>query len=189
MGSVAKQRPHFKPYLSSISISGQPAKFGRCSDTDHVLHSIMTSKRTRLWNAGSSATYWKDTDAAVRRATAAKYGEHTAREIETLWPGLEDEERALLELMLLTGRRSLVAAYEDELCNALVAKQLLQIPAGVGTLLMQDLDTTFKIPRAVWRVLNERKEHFVPCRESEAGEHLARLTHRLGSRLRGPFHQ
>lgn len=146
----------------------------------------MTGKRPRLWNAESSAAYWQDTDAAARRATAAKYGEDTAREIDAVWQTLEDDQRALLEWLLLCERRSVVAAYDNELCNELVARRLLQIPPGVGTLLMQDLETTFKIPRAVWRELNENKERFVPCREPEASERLAQLSRLVAHRLSGP---
>lgn len=144
----------------------------------------MGEKRVRLWGDDRHAAYWRDVGEAEQVATAKKYGEYTARDLDARWAALEDDERALLELLVLSERRAVVALYEDPLCNALVEKELLQIPAGVGTLLMQHLETTFKVPRAVWSELCARKEDFVPCTEPEARERLAEVVGRVGHHLR-----
>ena len=143
------------------------------------------TKRRRLWDGNRHSDYWKTKRAAERRAVAHKYGEHTARDLESLWQTLDDDERALLDYLLLCGRRSVVALYEDPLCNALVRKKLLQIPAGVGTLLMQNLETTFKIPRAVWREMNLHKADLVPVDSAEAGDRLRQVSEPIGAHIRG----
>ena len=143
------------------------------------------TKRRRLWDSDRNSDYWDTKQAAERRAVARKYGEHTAADLDRLWQSLDDDERALLEYLLLSGRRSVVALYEDPLCNALVRRKLLQIPAGVGTLLMQNLETTFKIPRAVWREMNLRKADLVPLGGARAGDRLRELSEQIGAHIRG----
>jgi hypothetical protein len=146
------------------------------------------TKRTPLWTSDRHSDYWESKDEAERRANAQKYGEHTAADLDRIWLALGEDERALLEYLLLSGRRSVVALYEDSLCNALVERKLLQTPAGVGTLLMQNLETTFKIPRAVWEVMNLRKAEFLSGGASgstpERDERLRELSEKIGPHIR-----
>jgi hypothetical protein len=147
------------------------------------------TKRTRLWTSDRHAEYWDSKDEAERRANAHKYGEHTAADLDRIWLALDEDERALLEYLLLSGRRSVVALYEDPLCNALVERKLLQIPPGVGTLLMQNLETTFKVPRAVWSEMNLRETELLSSGVSSPApdreERLRELTEKIGAHIRG----
>ncbi|MHC4225056.1 MAG: hypothetical protein ACYSUN_13780 [Planctomycetota bacterium] len=145
------------------------------------------SKRTRLWTSDRHSEYWASKEEAERRANAHKYGEYTAADLDSIWPALGEDERALLEYLLLSGRRSVVALYEDPLCNALVDAKLLQIPPGVGTLLMQNLETTFKIPRAVWEEMNLRKAELVSVDASGPAldGRLRELSEKIGAHIRG----
>ena len=142
------------------------------------------SKRIPLWDSERSSQYWESQDVAAKHAEAKKYGEYTAADLDGIWATLNDDERALLEYLILRDRRSLVALYEDALCNALVEKKLLQIPAGVGTLLMQNLETTFKIPRAVWREMRARKHELFAGDDIDAGTRLQEVTARIAAHIR-----
>ncbi len=89
-----------------------------------------------------------------------------------------------MEYLLLSGRRSVIALYEDELFNTLVAKGLLQIPPGVGTLLMRKLETSFSVPRAVWQALHEAKSRLLPYAPEDANRRLAELASLMAARIR-----
>lgn len=146
------------------------------------------TKRTRLWTDDRHSEYWESKEEAERRANAHKYGEYTAADLDRIWSALGEDERALLGYLLLSGRRSVVAPYEDPLCNALVDAKMLQIPAGVGTLLMQNLETTFKIPRAVWAEMNLRKAELVSVDGSDRApnldDRLRELSEKIGAYIR-----
>lgn len=88
-----------------------------------------------------------------------------------------------MEYLLLSGRRTVIALYEDELFNTLVAKGLLQIPPGVGTLLMRKLETTFSVPHAVWKALTGDKKRYLPYSDKEAQDRLAQLTSLLRPKI------
>ena len=143
----------------------------------------MADKRNRLWDANKHQQYWQSKEKAARHASARKEGLHTAQALNGLWRGLTADERSFMEYLLLSGRRSIVALYEDELFNTLVDKGLLQVPPGVGTLLMRKLETTFTVPRAVWTALNERRQHFLPYSEDEAAHRLAELAGVIGGKI------
>ncbi len=142
------------------------------------------SKRIPLWDNDRSSQYWESQEVAAKHADAKKYGEYTAADLDSIWPTLSDDESALLEYLMLRDRRSVVALYEDALCNGLVEKKLLQIPAGVGTLLMQNLETTFKIPRAVWRVMRARKHELFDGNDSDADTRLQEVRARIAAHIR-----
>lgn len=144
----------------------------------------MADRRTRLWDNNRHREYWESTQAAAARATARKDGAHTAQALESIWASLAPDERSLMEYLLLSGRRSVIALYEDELFNTLVAKGLLQIPPGVGTLLMRKLETSFSVPRAVWQALHEAKSRLLPYTPEDTSRRLAELATFVQSRIR-----
>lgn len=144
----------------------------------------MAGRRTRLWDNNSHRQYWESTRAAAERATARKDGAHTAQALDTIWASLEADERSLMEYLLLSGRRSVIALYEDELFNTLVSKGLLQIPPGVGTLLMRKLETSFSVPRAVWKALNEAKPRLLPYTPDDAARRMVELATFMRPRIR-----
>ncbi len=144
----------------------------------------MADRRTRLWDNNRQRQYWESTQAAAERATARKEGAHTVQALDTIWTSLGPDERSLMEYLLLSGRRSVIALYEDELFNTLVAKGLLQTPPGVGTLLMRKLETSFSVPRAVWQALHEAKSRLLPSTHEDASRRLAELSTFVQSRIR-----
>ncbi|MFQ5935304.1 MAG: hypothetical protein ACE5LB_02695 [Acidiferrobacterales bacterium] len=144
----------------------------------------MAKRRARLWDSNSHRKYWESSQAASERATARKEGARAAQALDELWHTLGADERSFMEYLLLSGRQSVVALYEDQLFNALVRKGLLQVPAKVGTLLMQELETTFSVPRAVWQALQDRKDRFLPYTEVEATEKLVGLNALLHTKIR-----
>lgn len=144
----------------------------------------MTSKRTRLWDGNTQAAYWDAAQDAQRRAAAWRDGEDAAARLDAIWPGLSDDERAVMDYLLLAGRRSLIGPYEDPVLDALEAKGLLQVPPGVGTLLMRKMETTFRVAPAVWREIETRRGDFLPTDAEAAAARLAAATARLGGRLR-----
>jgi hypothetical protein len=144
----------------------------------------MSGRRTRLWDNNRHRQYWESTQAAAARATARKDGADTAQALESIWASLAPDERSLMEYLLLSGRRSVIALYEDELFNALVAKGLLQIPPGVGTLLMRKLETSFSVPRAVWQALNKAKSRLLPYAPEDATRRMAELATFMRPRIR-----
>ncbi|MEE8505030.1 MAG: hypothetical protein V3S40_02290 [Kiloniellales bacterium] len=121
----------------------------------------MATKRRPLWNRDNQLSYWSAKEAAELRASDRQQGQHTARALARVWAGLNARERAVMERLLTSGRNSVVGLYEDELLDGLVSKGLLQVPPGVGTLLMREMETTFTVPSAVWRELTGRKDEFL----------------------------
>jgi hypothetical protein len=77
-----------------------------------------------------------------------------------------------------------IALYDDELFNTLVSKGLLQIPPGVGTLLMRKLETSFSVPRAVWTALNEAMPRLLPYTPDDATRRMAELATFMRPRIR-----
>lgn len=144
----------------------------------------MADRRTRLWDNNRHRQYWQSTQAAAKRAAARKDGAHTAQALDAIWASLTPDERSLMEYLVLSGRRSVIALYEDELFNTLVAKGLLQIPPGVGTLLMRKLETSFSVPRAVWQTLHGAKSRLLPYTPEDASRRLAELATFVQRRIR-----
>ena len=122
----------------------------------------MDTKHRPLWNRESRTSYWSAKEEAEQRAAERQQGQHTARALAQVWAGLSAGERAAMERLLTSGCNSVVGLYEDELLGGLVSKGLLQVPPGVGTLLMRKMETTFTVPEAVWSELTGRRDEFLP---------------------------
>jgi len=118
--------------------------------------------RQPLWDSTRQEKYWSDTERLARKKAAEKDGEPTANDLDRVWDTLNEEEKKFIEFLLLSEKRTSVAFYEEELFTRLASKGLLQVPQGVGTILMQQLRTTYSVPKAVWKVLLDRRRHFVP---------------------------
>jgi hypothetical protein len=143
----------------------------------------MASKRASLWNQAHRERYLSETKDAATRAAARREGVHTAEVIDSVWSGLGADERSLIEYLLIVGSPTLVALYDDGFLDRLVAKGLLRKPVGVGTLLMNELETTYDVPEAVWKALNDRKAEFLPHAAAEAEQRRRRLSRQFAARI------
>lgn len=175
--SVKQSHPRRDLLSTRVALwSDVPCRSGSCS-------TVMTDKRRRLWDTDKRREYWQSKETAARRAADRKQGATTAQALDAVWRELTADERSLMEYLLLSARRSVVALYEDELFKTLAAKGLLQVPPGVGTILMRKLETTFTVPSAVWKVLNERRQHFLPYTEDESARRLTELAGLMGPKI------
>ena len=143
--------------------------------------------RHSLWDGDQLEKYWAATERSAREKAARKDGEHTAEDLDRVWNGLDEEEKQFIEFLLLSGKRTSVAFYEEDLFTRLVSKGLLQIPPGVGTLFMQQLRTTYSVPLAVWKCLQQRHRRFFPLKGKKKGRRLDELTKLFDSRIEAVF--
>jgi len=120
----------------------------------------MTKKRFSLWDSSKQAEYTADYDSQAVQLVARNNGEYTAQKIETVLSTLSSEQSNFVEYLLLSKKNTVVARYDstDALLPGLVEKGLLQLPTGVGTVSLLKLTTTFRVPIAVWKALNEHRE-------------------------------
>ncbi len=142
----------------------------------------MAGERTRLWDRDVQRHYWDEKDRSEREWNAHKNGEASARRLADHWRKLSPEEKALVELMVRRGKRQVVALYEDALIAGLVRLDIFRPPPGVGTLLIQRLETTFHIPNAVWDELARNRQRFFAGAAGEAEDREAEIAAIIGSR-------
>lgn len=143
----------------------------------------MGSKRVSLWDRQHRERYLEASEEAAARAAARHDGEHTARDLPELWPGLTPDEKSVMEYLLLVGSPTVVALHDDGLLDGLVAKGLLQRPAGVGTLFMNHYETTYDVPAAVWQALNAGRDRFLPYADAEIEQRRRHARERLQAKI------
>jgi len=143
----------------------------------------MNKKRESLWNAATLENYLDTTEELARKSAAEKNGEHTAENLENIWAGLGDEEKSFIEFLYLSEKRAVVARYDDGLFSGLKAKEMLQIPPGVGTLFMQEFETTYAVPIAVWKKLRDRSDQFFSHDGKEKTRRLEELAERFENQV------
>jgi hypothetical protein len=143
----------------------------------------MTSKRVSLWDHEHRERYLAASRESAAHAAARRDGEHTARDLPRLWQDLTPQEKSVMEYLLLMGSPTIVALHDDGLLDGLIAKGLLQKPAGVGTLFMNHYETTYDVPAAVWSVLNDGRHRYLPYPESELGRRRQEVHERLHGRF------
>ena len=61
----------------------------------------MAGRRQPLWDKGKQDLYWSAREEAERRSAERQDGVAAARNLEALWAGLDLEERAVMEYLLL----------------------------------------------------------------------------------------
>ena len=143
----------------------------------------MTEKRLPLWDRNKQAQYRVALERLALEAAARKDGEHTVASLDAILGDLSVEERSFLEYLLLSGKYTVVALYEDRLFTSLVKKGLLQAPPGVGTILMQRLQTAYSVPRAVWEALNQRCGNLIPDADPDRTRRHEELIKHFGRRV------
>jgi hypothetical protein len=140
----------------------------------------MTSKRASLWDR---ARYLAASKEAAAQVTARRNGEHTVRVLPDIWPTLTSGEKSVMEYLLLVGSPTVVALHNEDVLDGLVLKGLLQRPVGVGTLLMNHYETTYDVPAAVWRALNDGRRRFLPYSGAELERRRRETRERLHGRI------
>lgn len=143
----------------------------------------MASKRVSFWGRDQFDKYWVDTAAQQKETAERLDGIPIAREIDAVWQSLDDDERLVIEHLLLSGSPTAVALIEGGTFDGLVEKGLLRRPPGVGSLMIYQHQTTYDIPGAVWGVLNDRIEDFLPDAVANRERRLAETARRLGGAM------
>lgn len=138
--------------------------------------------RTPFWDAGQQADYRRQQDAAVTRRSDTREGVAAAQEIDALWSSLGDDERAVMQQLVLCAAPSCIGSCDDPLLSALVDKGMLSWPPGVRPVLHSDLVTSFLVPPAVWNALNARREMVIPA-ALDRGAFDADIAQRFGNRF------
>jgi hypothetical protein len=116
----------------------------------------MNKKRESYWNADIQAEYNDRMGQKEKEAIEKRNGKPVAEKIEVIWAKLTQEEKHLLEYLSLSEKPTLVAFFDNGLFSGLMSKGLLKIPQGVSTVFIQSHQTTYTIPQAVWKSLQER---------------------------------
>lgn len=150
----------------------------------------MKKPRESLWDATIREKYSDASERLARKTVAEKNGEHTAKNLEQIWKRLNEEEKLFFEFLFLSEKRTIIALEESELFTGLIAKSLLQIPPGVGSILKHYLQTTCSIPIAVWELFNDRPELFFSQNEKDKSRRLKELAQHFEKQidvlLKGP---
>jgi hypothetical protein len=120
----------------------------------------MNKKRETFWNADIQAKYIDRTEQKEKEAVAKRNGEPVAERLEIIWAKLSQEEKHLIEYLSLSDKQALVAFFDNGLFSSLMSKGLLKIPQGVSTVFIQSHQTTYTIPHAVWKSLQDRYDLF-----------------------------
>jgi len=118
----------------------------------------MSTTRVRLWDAGRHEAYVKERDQALERRLDEREGTSIARDIDSVWAQLPEDECAALEYLLVAQARSCVGNCSNPLLSRLVEKGLLMWPPGLRPVLTDDLVTSFLMPPAIWDALKGRRE-------------------------------
>jgi len=143
----------------------------------------LTKNKKPLWDSQKQRDYWLEKKQAVLRAEERRDGKHTAKHIDSIWKSLTDDEKSIIEFLVLSERSTFIAKTEDDTFSSLTSKGLLQIPPGVGTLFMQKMETAYSVPVAVWAVLSKDRTRFFSKTPNSIDKHVADLKKRIGSRI------
>tara|TARA_B100000674_G_C37714176_1_gene856617 strand:+ start:140 stop:613 length:474 start_codon:yes stop_codon:yes gene_type:complete len=145
----------------------------------------MNKKRISLWDSSKEKEYGADSDRQTQSLVDKHNGEHTAVEIDFVLSRLTREQSDFIEYLILSGKNTVVARYDpsDSLLPSLVKEGLLQLPTGVGTVSVLKLTTTFRAPKAVWEVLNERYEKLTSLAPREKSNRIKTLKNQFEDRI------
>ena len=141
--------------------------------------------RTTMWNDDLKKAYWQDKKIDQERAVAKRSGKAIAENIDQVMAGLSLDESNLIEFMVLSNVRKIIAQHEIGVLGLLVNKKMLQLRPGVGTNFMQGYQTSFSIPESIWEILIGRRETFFDLKEQSMKDRLQELTINLGEDLNG----
>ncbi len=144
-----------------------------------------STTRTKLWNADVKREYWREKKAAQERAEADHSGKAIAENIDVKLAELAPDEHDFIEYLVLINSRTIIAKYDADVRKRLVAREFLQLRPGVGTMLMQDYQTSFSVPTSIWKALHSGRETAFGSKGQSAGDRKLELKKRLGDSLDG----
>jgi hypothetical protein len=136
----------------------------------------MNKKRESFWNADTQAKYSNRVERKEKEAVAKRNGEPIADNLGVIWDELTQEEKHLIEYLSLSEKSALVAFFDNGLFSSLMSKGLLKIPQGVSTVFIQSHQTTYTIPQAVWKSLQERYDLFPTLKEISKKDRIDALS-------------
>jgi hypothetical protein len=144
---------------------------------------IMSLKRVSLWGRDQYEKYWVDTNRQQQETADRLNGVPVAEDIDAVWKSLTEDERLVIEHLLLSGSPTAVALIEGGAFDGLVEKGMLRRPPGVGTMLIYEHQTTYDVPSAAWQALNQRIDEFIPGDTAERKRKFAETTQQVGESL------
>ncbi len=139
--------------------------------------------RASLWNNENQKQYQAHRERATQDAADRRQGTHTAAALDDIWAALREDERAFMEYLILSERRTAIARREDDLLFRLIDKELLQLPVGVSRVVMHMVTTAYSIPEDVWQRLGDERERFCNAAEGTTDERLHELEERFRDRI------
>ena len=143
----------------------------------------VATSRTYLWDSEKQKNYWLEKKLALRKAKERQHGEHTAADLDSIWKELTDDQRSLIEFLVLSRRSTFIAKSEDDLLISLTSKGVLQVPPGIGTFFMQKMETAYSVPTAVWMVLSRDHNRFFFETSGSINKRIEILKERIGFRI------
>lgn len=144
----------------------------------------MATGHVPLWSSDKRNAYMDSVEQAHQRAIAEREGQFVARDIVQAWKKLSADGRQLLEYLLLLDAQSCVGQCEDDLLKQLVEKGFLQLPIGVRLVLLQDLETAFSVPPAVWSELKANRENWLGIEDCDRERRKRESAVRFESRIK-----
>ena len=117
---------------------------------------------TSFWDANAQQRYIDSREASTERQAQWRESLQHAENPQKLWLALSDEERTLLQWMLLNETPSLVGHCDDAVLQRLLTLGVLHWPPGVRPVLTDDLVTTFHMGPALWSVLLAQRDEWLP---------------------------
>ncbi|MDG2205176.1 MAG: hypothetical protein P8M79_07995 [Alphaproteobacteria bacterium] len=95
------------------------------------------------------------------------------------------DECEFIEFMVLSRTQTVIAKFDIDVLKRLVSRRLLQLRPGVGTMFMQNYQTSFSIPDAVWNALTTRHQTACDSGGRSVRARIRILKNRLGATLDG----
>ncbi len=121
-----------------------------------------------FWDPAKRSAYLAKTAEKSEDLRRLRDGDATAEDLEVIWVGLEESEKALIEALLVTDRSSFVAPHDHPALRSLVAKEMLAYPRGQGGNWMRAAKTSYSVPPAVWKKLQHLHQGTKDCDTTDA---------------------
>ena len=135
--------------------------------------------RASLWNNENQKQYQAERDRSAREVVDRRRGAHTAAALDDIWAALAEDERAFMEYLVLSNRRTAIARRETDLLFRLIDKGLLQLPVGVSKVFMEKVHTAYGVPEDVWRAFAVSGDRYVSPDAAASADRLAALEARF----------
>ena len=143
----------------------------------------MNKIRKSFWTTDMQSKYAIKIKRREKKALAERNGQFTAENLDRIWTGLSNNEKKLIEYLILSEKPTLVALFDDGLFTSLMSKGILKIPQGVSTVFIQSHQTTYTIPQAVWTSLQKKQDLFPTYEKSNKKQRIKKLSKKFESQI------